>query len=291
MNKEWTTDFYKELGVESSASPEEIKKAYRKLSLKYHPDKQGGDPEKFKKINEAYQVLSNPQTRKQYDNQGKTPFVNVSHHGFPGGVHMNTNGIPEEILRMFFNQQQQAQKPRPIMKVLTITMEQAYTGTSLPVPIERWVSREQDDKVVRESERETLYITIPAGIDSNEVVVLEGKGNQDKQAGDVRIQIQIQKHECFQRNGLGLVIKKSLSLKQALCGFQFEIKHLNGRTYKINNEPGTIIQRGDRKIINGLGFKRGNHVGQLIIEFTIETPSKLKTEMVNELQELFTKYE
>lgn len=287
MNK--NTDYYKELCVEVNASPEEIKKAYRKLSLKYHPDKQGGDPDKFKKINEAYQVLSNPQTRKQYDNQGQPQFVNISRSGF-SGVHMNTNGIPEEILQMFFNQQR-TQKPRPIVKVLTITMEQAYTGTSLPIPIERWVSREQDEKVIRESERETLYITIPAGVDSNEVVVLEGKGNQDKQAGDVRIKIQIQSHQTFQRNGLNLIIKKSLTLKEAMCGFHFEIKHLNGRTYKINNESGTIIQRGDRKIINGLGFKRGNHIGQMIIEFTIESPSKLKPEMVNELCELFSKYE
>jgi DnaJ-class molecular chaperone len=290
MDKE-SNDYYKELGIDKNASMEDIKKAYRKLSLKYHPDKIGGDIDKFKKINEAYQVLSNPQSRKKYDNQRNTPFVRTSHQGFPAGVHINTNGIPEEILQMFFNRQQQAQKPRPIVKTISITMEQAFFGTSLPVIIERTVSRKQDDKVVLENESETLYITIPAGIDTNEIMVLEGKGNQDKSAGDVRIQFQIQNHSCFKRNGLNLILKKTLSLKESLCGFNFEIQHLNGRTYKINNELGTIIQRGDRKIINGLGFKRGEHVGQLIIEFTIDIDHKLNKEMVDELRDLFSKYE
>lgn len=78
------TDFYKVLGVERSASQEEIKKAYRRLAHKYHPDKEGGDEDKFKEINEAYQVLSDPQKRSQYDQFGGTPFQGQAGAGFGG---------------------------------------------------------------------------------------------------------------------------------------------------------------------------------------------------------------
>lgn len=289
MNQEWNgKKYYEDLGVEPTASAEEIKKAYRKLSLKYHPDKPNGDQEKFKKINEAYQVLSDGNKRRQYDR----PQPQFQSFGSFGGMpNMNHAGIPEEMIRMMFRHNvhfQQTNKPVPITKTLQITMEQAYHGGSMPITIERWIMR----GTTKTTEQETVYIDIPRGIDSNEVIVLQGRGNQsEKGNGDVRIQIRLFPHTVFERSGLTLVYKKQLSLREALCGFSFELKHLNGKQYKIRNDIGTMIQSGNSKVIHGLGFERGQHRGHLQIVFTVTYPEKIPPEIVEKLDTLLHELE
>lgn len=312
MNPEWVgKTYYEDLGVSSSASMEEIKKAYRKLSLKYHPDKPSGSADKFKKINEAYQVLSNPTTKKQYDmrqqahqgHQGHSFFQtagNGPHRGQPGygnfgSVHVrnfgNMHEFPDDILNMMFQQHQRAQraqKPPPIVKDMHITLEQAYQGISMPITIERILSTEAQ----KQTETETLYVDIPAGIDANEIVVLQQKGNENVHGkGDVRIHIRLYPHTTFARNGLTLVYKKTLSLREALCGFTFELAHLNGKVYKVRNDKGTMIQSGHSKVIQGLGFTRGHHRGHLQIQFQVEYPKTISTEIVDELNQVLLKME
>lgn len=288
MNPQWEgTNYYADLGVEKTATADEIKKAYRKLSLKLHPDKAGGDPEKFKKINEAYQVLSNQQTRQQYDNRGRQPNIQAFFNG--GGMHgMHQTGIPDEFIQMMFRHHphMQPQKPPPITKSVQITLEQAFTGVSIPVTIERVILQGN----VKTTEQETVYIDIPAGIDSNELLVLQGKGNQNQNGyGDVRIHIQLYPHTTFHRQGLNLIYRKKISLREALCGFSFDIKHLNGKTYKIRNDVGTMVQTGNVKTIPELGFHRGSHKGNLMIEFHVIYPSKISPELVNELDKVLQK--
>lgn len=285
MNPEWSGKrYYEDLGVEKTASAEEIKKAYRKLSLKYHPDKPNGDQEKFKKINEAYQVLSDTNKRRQYDRPVQS-FAGMPHS-------MGHTGIPEEIINMMFRHnvhfQQRTSKPVPIMKTLQISLEQAFYGGSMPITIERWVMRD----TTKTTEQETVYIDIPSGIDSNEVILLQGKGNQsEKGNGDVRIQIQLFPHTVFERSGLTLLYKKQISLREALCGFSFELKHLNGKQYKIRNDIGTMIESGNSKVIQGLGFIRGQHRGNLQIQFTVKYPTKIPPEIVEELNTVLQKIE
>lgn len=286
MNEQWRgKDYYKDLGVSESASQEEIKKAFRKLSLKHHPDKAGGDQETFKKINEAYQVLSNPNTRKQYDRRGQQPNIHMFNHG-------GMAGIPEEFIHMMFrhnhNVHLQPQRPPPITKTVQITLEQSYSGVSMPVTIERWII---EDKVKR-IEQETIYVDIPAGIDMNEIIVVQHKGNQNERGtGDVRIHIQLYHHTVFERRGLDLIYRKQISLREAFCGFVFDLKHLNGKTYKVRNDRGTIIQSGNVKTIQGLGFSRGNYKGALRIEFTVKYPDTLPVNIVDELDTILEKLE
>lgn len=303
MNPEWANKtYYEDLSVSSSASMEEIKKAYRKLSLKYHPDKKSGSAEKFKKINEAYQVLSNPTTKKQYDmrHQPQGHFFQTSGNEQPGyghfgSVHVrnfgNMHEFPDDILNMMFQQHQRAkqnQKPPPIVKDMHITLEQAYQGISMPITIERILSTETQ----KQTETETLYVDIPAGIDANEIVVLQQKGNENAYGkGDVRIHIRLYPHTIFARNGLTLVYKKTLSLREALCGFTFELAHLNGKVYKVRNDKGTMIQSGHSKVIQGLGFTRGHHRGHLQIQFQVEYPKTISTEIVDELNQVLLKME
>ena len=303
--------YYDELGVSKDATQEEIKKAFRKLSLKHHPDKPTGNEEKFKKINEAFQTLGDKNKRKEYDfNQSGSPF--------PQGVPFATNmGIPPEVFKAmfaggqvpqgmpgFFNFSQQMgnmnganvrifrngveqtnpmSKPVPIVKSVEITLEQAYTGVKIPFEIERWVVEGQ----VKRVEKETIYIDIPEGTDHNEILFVRGKGNiiSDDNKGDIKVFIKVSNETEFERNGLNLILKKDISLKEALCGFDFIIKYFQGRKFTIKNED-NIITPGFSKVVPGLGLKRGEHKGNLIITFNVTFPEKLDKEKITQLKEL-----
>jgi len=307
-------NFYEILEVPKDASPEQIKKSYRSLSLKFHPDKPGGDTAKFQQINEAYDTLSDLQKKEQYDAElNGVPFGRMHSMdefndlnnifgmmfggmhgmpgmqgmpGMPGGIHfgmhpgMNFAGGPG--VRIFHNGVEikhpfQMQKPEPIVKNLKITMEQAYNGCSLPIEIERWVQNGD----IRYNEMETVYIGLPPGIDDNENIMIQDKGHRmgENAKGDVRLVIQIENNTPFKRHGLDLHYQKMITLKESLCGFSFDILHLNGKTLCINNNNNvTVIKPQYKKNIQGFGMKRENTVGNLIIQFDIEFPEILTEE-------------
>ena len=295
------TNFYDILGVSKDASYDEIKKSYRKLSLKYHPDKTGGEDTKFKEINEAYSVLSDPGQRENYDmrmmhgqndqnNQG-VPFnpediMNMFFGGgipgmmpqmFQGGnIHIFRNGIPIPVNTL--------QKPIPIIKTLEITLDEAYTGCKKPIEIERWV-QENNVKII---EKETIYVTIQRGIDENEIIILRDIGNvlSETNKGDIKINIKIINNTALIREGLNLIYNKTLSFKESLCGFTFDLPYLENKMFKINNNNGVVIQNGYRKVIPELGMIRDEHKGNLIIQFNVVYPEKLTNEQIEKLMEI-----
>jgi DnaJ-class molecular chaperone len=304
-------DYYKILNVEKNASQEEIKKNYRKMSLKMHPDK-GGDADKFKELNEAFQILGDEKKRKEYDLN-----LEFGNRKMNMGFDMPENmGIPIDILKMmfaggnipnnipFFNfsqsmnsgngpnirifrngveQYNPMSKPVPIIKTIEITLEEAYNGVNKPVDIERWIKEEELKRV----EKETLYINIPKGSDNNELILLRDKGNiiSENNKGDIKIFLKVINNTIFERQGIDLIYKKKISLKEALCGFSFEIKYFNDRTFNIKNEN-NIIKQGCNKIVQGLGLTRGEQSGNLIIMFEIEFPDILSKEQTDKLREI-----
>jgi len=342
---ESSKNYYDTLGVSKTASEHEIKKAYRALSLKYHPDRNQSDDAatKIREINDAYEVLSDAGKRRQHDleqrfggGMGGIPF------GFPGGgggggmsfatgMPMDMGGGAGDVNQLFsmlfgggmggmggmgpmmggqgmpeihifqgglgggggggigghpmFRQashQPQIQKPGPILLTMRLTMEQAFHGCTLPIEVERWIMI-GDTKI---QEIETLYITIPAGIDDNEIIVLREKGNSagDQYKGDIKITTYLENTTQFHRQGLDLIFRKSITLKESLCGFSFEISHINGKTLSLNNKTNpTIIKPNYRKTVTGLGMMRENVVGNLIIEFDIEFPAALTSEQIEAL--------
>jgi DnaJ-class molecular chaperone len=327
-------DLYKILGINENANHDEIKKAYRGLSLKLHPDR-NPDPtatEKFKKINEAYEVLGDEQKRKQYEMERKNPFTRMS-NGMHGG---NNMGEMDDILKAFFggmpfmggmggfnmasemedlngmggmpgfppgfplgfppgaqfhvfhnghpiNIANRFQKPSPINKTLSIDIEQVYNGATIPIDIERWIN----DNGTKTFEKETLYVSIPKGIDENEIIILKDKGNivNEQCKGDVKIFIKITNNTEIKRNGIDLIYEKGISLKEALCGFTFEIKFINGKVYTLNNNSGNIITPEYKKIVPNMGLVREGHTGNLIVIFHIEFPEKLTNEQIKLLSE------
>ena len=103
---------------------------------------------------------------------------------------------------------------------------------------------------------------------------------------DVKVFIKVTNDTPLVRSGLDLIFKKSISLKDALCGLSFDLPYINGKTYKINNDIGSIIQPGYRKVIPDMGMERDNVKGSLVIEFNVEFPEKLSIDNINKLKDL-----
>lgn len=291
-------NYYEILGISKDANELEIKKAYRTLSMVHHPDR-GGDTHKFQEMSSAYETLKDPQKRAQYDAELNGVHMNPFGGGVPGGfpfpfgpganvhfAHMGGGGGSAEFadLGSFINMMfhgggmPNIGRPVPIVRNIRIPLEQAYTGTSVPLEIERWVMR---DPHTREMEKETVYVQLPAGIDDNEVVILQNKGNviNENVKGDVKVVVQIDNTTPFRRQGLDLVYPKTISLKESLCGFLFSIVHLNGKQLTFNNTGhNTIIKPNSKKVIPNMGMTRNGNSGNLIIDFEIEFPDTLSPE-------------
>ena len=327
-------DFYSILGVDENATQEQIKKAYRKGSLKYHPDKNQGNKsaeDKFKELNEAYEILGDGDKRKQYDFERKVGGRVGGIPGMPPGM-----GIPPEIFQMMFGggrsgagsggaggmnnpfggfnfnmshgdvpsnfqvfhngvpvfTKKSMQRPAPIIKTIHIKLKDAYTGIKHSMSIERWIKEEEETdgskEVVKRIEKETIYVDIPAGIDNNEIIVLREKGNvlSETNKGDIKLFVKIDNDTEFVRNGMNLLYKKRVSFKDSLCGFKFTLNFIDGRNFVIDNTGGKVIQTGFSKMIPGLGMKRDEMKGNLIIEFEVEYPDTLSEEQRDKLKDI-----
>ena len=309
-------NLYEVLGVTNDASESEIKRAYRSLSLVYHPDRNSDESAKakFQEISSAYERLGDAAARREYDMELENPFSGFPRQGGPdmneifsmffgGGQGFPGQGFPGQGfgfpgqgfpgqgfpggIRIFHNGQQvggdmRIEKPQPIIKTAQITLEQCFHGCVVAIDIEKWIHRDN----MRITEIETININIPAGITENEIITLVGAGNAatEQIKGDIRIGIKIVNTTIFVRNNMDLLLRKRLTLKEALCGFSFEIAHLNGKSLLLNNFS-TIIRPNYKKIIPNLGMVReGQASGSLIIEFDIEFPETLTAEQLEGLK-------
>jgi len=312
---------YEVLDVDQNASEQEIKKSYRKLSLQYHPDRNGGDAtatEKYKQINEAHEILSDPQKREQYNMElkfgqggghihmgGDMGDINNIFNmmfgggggfpgmgGFPGGpgvrVFHSNSGFPgggfpgHPGMEHFF---QQINKPPPIVKHVQITLEQAYTGATIAVEIEKQITKAMG----RITQIETINIQVPQGIEENEVMILRECGHvlNDDVKGDLKITFEIANNTVFKRHGMDLIYNKELTLKESLCGFSFEISHINGKTLNMNNlSNSAIIKPNYRKVVPGLGMIKNGQTGNLIIEMSVNFPDSLTKEQIDKIRDI-----
>ena len=306
---------YEVLGIEKEATESAIKKAYRELSFKNHPDR-NPSPEasaKMQEINEAYEVLSDPQKRKQYDT-GSTgnPLEDIinelfkgnqnqghSHSPFPGmfqvhhvnmcnpgqRIHMNMRaGQPINIFEMMQQMHmgenihfEDISRPEPLDVELEITLEQAYKGHNSPITIEREVN---NGRFIA-AENEKVYVNTPPGIDNGEIIQIEEKGNVLRNHTSVlRVHIKIKPHDFYERRGLNLLYKHSLTFKESLCGFDFTIQQLDGTSLKIKNNVGNIIQNMDEKVLKGKGMTRDGTTGDLTLQFKVLPSRPLNEEQI-----------
>ena len=307
--------FYDILGIDKNATQNDIKKAYRALSLKWHPDKNNNSEEsceKFKQISEAYQTLSDSGKREEYDNRD-----NINNHPFHranSNFNMSTgfNGMNNsnifDMFNMFDNNFQgfmngggpnirifrngvpvnPINRPDDISIVVSLSLDECYDDSKKTIEIERSIIDVNNNS--RKTEKEILQVNFPRGIDNKDVIVIENKRNVVRHESinmisNLKIEIQIDKHDKFTRNGIDLLYNHKITLKESLCGFSFELEHINGNSYTINNKNGNIITPNYSKEINNLGIIKNGKCGKLIINFSIDFPSQLTEKQIELLKE------
>ena len=315
---------YDILGVSKEAEQDEIKKAYRKLSLQFHPDR-NPDPaatEKFKSINEAYEVLSDGVRREQYNMElqfgsGGNPmggfpggdmndiFSMMFGGGFPGagfpGTGFPGTGFPGTgfpgggpNIRVFHSGGGAFPGGafpggaffQQIHKPQPITKQIAITlGQAYQgVTLQLEIEKQSQRGPIMVHEPEVLHVAIPAGIEHGETIILNGQGNMQ---GDVKLVIHIEDHPIFKRQGQDLVYLKHISLKESLCGFAVDVQHLNGKMLQMNNQANpTVVKPGFKKVVPGLGMNRSGQTGNLVIEFVVDFPDTLTQEQIDVLRGL-----
>lgn len=312
-------NFYEVLGIVPTATPDEIKRSYRMLSMEKHPDKNPSTIGEYKSINEAYETLKNVDTRNAYDcnmslrqdvqiasgidEQLNTLFSDMLSGVLNRGIQKGRGndidnfaaffGMPDDEDRsqydpsIFINSRHNSaiyQGPEDLLVEQTITYDQAYNGCYIPINIEREIVLSNR----KSYERETIYVDIHKGVDENEILTLEKKGNIRSQIhGDLKVKIILEENLFFSRNGINLILHKTISFKESLCGFKFEINHLNGKSINFSSSKGNVILNGDTKIIHNRGFTRKDVSGDLVIFFHVSQPNKLDDEQLKVVYEIF----
>jgi len=346
-------DYYTILGIDKSATQDEVKKAFHKLAHKYHPDK-GGDEKKFKEINEAYQVLSDQKKRQQYDQYGRVfdgagdGFANAGGWAWGNGqaqgdVEFDMGDLGDVFEQFFgggFSGGRQATKKDtrkgkdiqvdieiPLEKTLKTFVEKITLTKNITCQRCQGVGAEPNTKVKecvscrgagqvqqvkktmfgsfttsatcpeckgegvipekpcnvckgegRIRGQETIEINIPQGIDSNQTIRVDGKGEAGRKAGksgNLFVRVFIKQHSVFQRKGDDLFSQIEVGFPQAALGDEIEVKTLEGTNILLQIPEG--IESGKVLRISGKGIPHFNGYGKgnLYIEVKVKTPKKL----------------
>ena len=280
-------DYYSTLGVGKNATDDDIKKAYRKLAMKHHPDR-GGDESTFKKISEAYDVLSDPQ-KKQIVDLGGDPKNQNNGNSFNQGpfeFHFNTGGVPpgmEDIFGRFgFGSgfgRQPMQKNKTLNITVDITLEDVLSGKDINAEI----------TIPGTGKRKMINIAIPAGIEHGQQIRYEGMGDdaiRELRPGDLIVNVNVQQHRLFRREHSDLVLEKFVSVWDAIIGSSLDIQTLDGKTLTINvpqgPKHGTVLScRGE-----GLPIMRSRNRGNLLIMIKVDMPKNLSEAQLDKIRSL-----
>jgi molecular chaperone DnaJ len=312
-------DFYSVLGVSRQAAPDEIKKAYRKLAMKYHPDKNPGDKaaeDRFKELSEAYDVLTDAQKKKMYDQfghaafqpggpgaGGPNPFDGFGAGG-AGGFDPRQGGANQEAFQdmfsdffgEFFTGQEgaagqgggfgrrgfkQEARGADLRYTLTISLEEAATGCEKRINFVRERAGKEDTA--------KLSITVPAGVKPGQRLKLRGEGDAPPagsgKAGDLYVIVNFQEHPLFKRKENDVLLELPISFVDALLGTQTEVPTLTGKAVlniPAGTHPGQIFR------LKGKGFPDigGYAPGDMLIRILIDVPNTVTEEERQLLEKL-----
>jgi curved DNA-binding protein len=296
-------DYYKILGLKKDASDGEIKKAYRKLAMKYHPDHAKGDKsaeEKFKKISEAYAVLSDKDKRKEYDTFGSEGFHQrfsqedifrgfdfgdiFKEFGFggadfsggrSGGTRFSFGGGQGFNFRG--GQQQARAKGSDLVYELPLTLQEVAVGTSKTITLQH------------QGESENLTVKIPAGFITGKKLRLAGKGNPSPYggpAGDLYIKSQVLNDPVFSAENEDLYLNRELKISEAILGTTIAVPTIADKQLSLKIPPGTKHGTKMRLPGHGLPSMKGSRKGDLYVRILINVPKKLNEEQRKLVDEL-----
>jgi DnaJ-class molecular chaperone len=294
-----STDYYKTLGVDKHAPAEEIKKAFRKLAVKYHPDRNPNDKaaeDKFKEINEAYAVLSDPKKKEEYDTYGSSGFHKQYSQedifrGFDfGNVYkdMGAGGGEDIFSRLFgggFGRgggrggfRGGPQRGGDLEMEVEIGFRDAAHGAEKLIAFRRG------------SQREELKIKIPAGVDNGSKIRLTGKGSQGEGGGpdgDLFLTMRVLPDQIFTRDGGDLFVERTIPFSSACLGTSLDVPTLEGDK-RIKVAAG--IQPGTKIRLKGCGIKPlgSNAKGDLYVKISVHVPETLNADQKKLVEELGT---
>jgi len=270
-------DYYATLGLQRNASDADIKKAYRSLAMKYHPDR-GGDEKRFKEISQAYDFLSDPE-KKQIVDLGGDPNAQSGGGGFnhnPFEFHFNTGNFGDVFGNFGFGRQPQ-RRNRSLNINVEITLEDVLSG------------RDFTAEVSIPGKNKMINIQIPPGIENGQQIRYEGMGDDSipgLRPGDLLVNVIVREHHRYKREGTSLVIDQEVNVWDALLGASIEIQTLDHKTLSINlpagTQPDTVMScKGE-----GLPNMRTRQRGNLLIRIKVTVPKNLNPEQVNMIQQI-----
>lgn len=273
-------DPYQILGVNKDASQEEIKAAYRKLAKKYHPDL-GGDPEKFKEINEANDILSDPNKKAQFDFGGFNPGANA----YRAGTHFHFDDIfnNEDFMNIFaqaagFPGSRRKPKNSNIRIRLSVTLDSILNEQTKNIDINIGSGNKQ------------VEIKIPAGIHDGAIITYRGMGQNtyaDQPAGDLMVEVTVLQNERFTRMNEDLHSNITIDCFKSTLGTSIEFLTIRGKRVKVNIPAGS--QNGTVLRLPGEGLpsmNRNKFVGSQYLRINVSVPTNLTNEQLDLVKQI-----
>jgi len=267
-------DFYKVLGVDKKASADEIKKKYRALARDLHPDKTKGDAakeEKFKAVSEAYEILSDPKKRAEYD-EARSLFERGGFRapqggGFQGGDFHDVfgGGNPQDIFANLFGNaaRRGPRKGQDLQTEATITFRESVFGTTLDLRL-----------ATDRGQAQNISARVPTGVSDGAKIRVKGKGAQGEAGpGDLFIQLHVKPHPIFSRKGENLTITLPVTFAEAALGADIKVPTMAGDDVTVRIAPGTPNGRTLR--VKGRGITKGSTTGDLLVTVEVQVPQRV----------------
>lgn len=269
-------DYYQILGVNENASEDEIKKAYKKLAMKHHPDR-GGDEKTFQSISQAYDTLGDAAKRQQYDNERlNRPFIHVrsgfndfndifGQFGFGGGN-------PWDPF------QRQARKNRDLNINCTVSFKDSFLGKQL-----------EASYILPSGKKQTVVINVPQGITNGQTIRYAGLGDDTDprlQRGDLNVTVFVENDPVYERQNDNIIFQLQVTVFEAMMGCNKKIQSLDGNKLDLKIRPGT--QHGAEFLCRGRGFNNATNgrLGDLIVKLNVLIPEVTDIILVDRLLKL-----
>jgi curved DNA-binding protein len=278
-------DYYSTLGLQSNASEDDIKKAYRKMAMKHHPDR-GGDEKAFKQVSEAYEILSDPQ-KKQMVDMGVDPKSQQGgggrHQQSPFEFHFNSGNFEDVFSNFGFGGPfgfggRQPQRNKTININVDLSLEDVLKGKELDAEL-----------AVPNGRKKIININIPAGIESGQQIRYQGMGDNSIPGippGDLIVNIRVAPHPIFRREGDSLLVEKDISVWDAILGCNLDLQTLDNKNLSIaipaGTQPETVLSCRNEGVPNMRNRQRGN----LLIKIKVSVPRNLTENQITAIENL-----